>query len=211
MINIEKKFIFTHPQKCAGSSIEEALKAILKLTNEQYYENLNRHAPLRKEIKAINSLGLHEKDFFKFSCIRNPWDRMVSMYYHILKFDIEIYRERGDSHEALLKYYEKVKNMSFSEFCEFQETADIKQLSPTKVFMYYENAYKIDFVIRYENLKIDFEHCLKVLNLETIELPNVYRDYRPKDLEYKSLYNEKTRKIIERQFEFDIDFFGYTF
>lgn len=208
MLNLEKKFIFTHPQKCAGSSIEEALKKSLKLTDKEYYANLNRHASLRTEIKNINSLGLNERDFFKFSCIRNPWDRAVSMYYHILGFNTQVYRE---SHEPLLNYYEKVKKMSFDEFCEFQENAAIEQLQPTKLFMFHEGVYKIDFVIRYENLNADFQHCLDILQLEHVELPNTFRHFRPADTEYRRLFNDKTKKIIERQFAFDIDFFGYEF
>jgi hypothetical protein len=69
MINNEYKFIFMHITKTGGSSIE-------KLFN---YEGIKHQRP----IELINILGQTTWDsYFKFTFVRNPWDRTVSEYFY---------------------------------------------------------------------------------------------------------------------------------
>jgi hypothetical protein len=65
----------------------------------------------------------------------------------------------------------------------------------------------VDFIGRYERLTQDFQHICDVLELDTAlphKNPSSRRDYR-------TYYNEKSRRLVEEHFKEDIDFFGYTF
>lgn len=87
----EHKFIFVHIPKCAGTSVRKALKSA--------GVRLDFEGPVRPEHQvryAIDEKWLHHlpapalkrilpenvwEEFFKFTFVRNPWDRLVSKYH----------------------------------------------------------------------------------------------------------------------------------
>ena len=65
MISHKHKFIFTHIPKTGGTSITRAL---------------NPNAGIKN--KPLKEMPLKDKeDYFKFTFVRNPWDRAVSMFF----------------------------------------------------------------------------------------------------------------------------------
>jgi len=94
MLTIRKKFLFIHVPKTAGNSIQNILKEysedeiVAKASHQDAVERfeirgvhpgLKKHSTLRKykarlEPELFSSL-------FKFSTIRNPWDRLISLYF----------------------------------------------------------------------------------------------------------------------------------
>ena len=67
IINNKYKFAYIHVQKTAGSSITEALLMIDGSINDK-----------RKHIFVNQSDA--PQDYYKFSFVRNPWERMVSWW-----------------------------------------------------------------------------------------------------------------------------------
>lgn len=136
---------------------------------------------------------------FKFSAVRNPWARAVSLYY----------RREGV----------QVKDkMTFEQFCENHFYANDTCLHPTKHKNQYdwlcdeEGKILMDYIYKVE----DFETAITELDELTkgkVKLMNVQRNYNPKSLSrnYRDLYNDATRDMIAKRFEKDIDTFKYTF
>ena len=86
MIDLQKKIIFIHPRKTGGTTIESAFgwhprcyrnETKKEKDPKQTWFLKFKHASLTQHINTIESLGYKESDFFKFACIRNPWDLMV--------------------------------------------------------------------------------------------------------------------------------------
>ena len=94
MISLQKRFLFVHIPKTAGNSIQSVLRdysedqlvALRKeqdgierfgLRNPKY--KIKKHSTLSEYRDALG----HEqfRDLYKFTCVRNPWDRMVSYYF----------------------------------------------------------------------------------------------------------------------------------
>src|SRR6266705_103834 len=93
MISFQKRFLFVHIPKTGGNSIQSILarysedKIVRRpgqdgverfgVSNPKY--KLKKHSPLAAYREALG-----EEQFsrlYKFACVRNPWERMVSFYF----------------------------------------------------------------------------------------------------------------------------------
>ena len=184
------KFIFIHWGKCAGSSIKHALMAIDGL--EAKYSN--GHTSLHDMKKFIKKDGFDPEQYLKFSCVRNPWDREVSLYHHMCTI---AKRWPNNPEKSKIQF-----NGTFEEFLYHQELYP----SPRG------NFEGLDHVVRYEFLQDDFDIlCEKLGILHKVELPRIdYNTGRPKT-NYQSYYNSKTQEMIAKQSSKIIDLFGYKF
>jgi hypothetical protein len=137
--------------------------------------------------------------FFKFSAARNPWARAVSLYY----------RSEG------VRVSER---MSFEAFCEGHLYASDTCVMPTLHtnqldWMTDENGnFALDYVYKVEN----FRTAIKEIEERTdgrvrLEYKEYNTNRNSKSRSYRDIYSDKTRKLIEKRFYKDIDFFKYTF
>lgn len=139
------------------------------------------------------------ESFFKFSAVRNPWARTVSLYF----------RREG------LQLNEK---MDFGKFCEYHMYASDTCYYPTLHKNQYdwlcneEGKMLMDYVYKVENFHTAINEINELTEGKVI-LFNEKRNHNPisKSSDYRNMYNDKTRKIIAERFEKDIDFFKYTF
>lgn len=124
---------------------------------------------------------------YKFTIIRNPWDKMVSLYYH------EVNRSG-------------YTDLTFDQF--------IKTSTRSIDFHAYDNP-KFDFFIRYENLKEDLQKVatkLKLPDFDVSELPNWKSEYRiNKDMHYSKMYTPEQRDKVAKIYAYEIKEFGYTY
>ena len=219
-INFDKEVIFVAIPKTGTTSVRTQIKQegkplidnqhldILQIRDLIYFDLLRKtlgtnysfpnpdrpsNSALRDETEKIFN------SFFKFSAVRNPWARAVSLYF----------RREG----VQLK-----DKMSFHEFCEKHMYASDTCRHPTlhknqydwlssedgKILVDY--FYKVE---EFENAIID----IKKRTNERVVLVNKTLNKNPnsKSSDYRNLYNDRTRKIIEKRFEKDIDYFKYTF
>lgn len=89
MLSLTKKFIFIHIEKTGGTSIQKVLK---EYSNDKLIYKDKKHPDSfllngeYKEITKHSSISTYNKyynieDYVVFSCIRNPWDRILSLYF----------------------------------------------------------------------------------------------------------------------------------
>lgn len=93
MISHKKKFFFAHIPKTGGNSIQTALK---DYADEEEFVYFNNRFGQNQDMAVMDKNGqnikhrsvswfLREhpelKDYYKFTCVRNPWDRAVSRYF----------------------------------------------------------------------------------------------------------------------------------
>ena len=183
------KFIFLHWGKCAGSSIKRALDSIDGLEHK-----LKRgHSNLNLMIKSIKADGFDPDQYFKFTTVRNPWDRMVSLYHHMTTIN----KRHPEGSENLKKHFQG----TFEEFVHHLESNP--PIPP--------NFEDFDYVVRYEFLQDDFNILCDKLDIPRVELPHIdYETGRPK-INYKSYYNLKTKEMIAKENFKTIEKFNYVF
>ena len=203
IISHKHKFIFIHTNKCAGTSLEVSLASICgpdDIIGPVTLENLPadyKHPYNYDEEKFYDTMSAKEiynkistdwwNEYFKFSAVRNPWDRMTSAWF---------WQTRGDTNRRDLS--------TFLNYSDLKPISMFEQLSLNK-------SVCTDFLIRYENLNEDYKKVCKLLKINPIELPHAKAGYKSKDVPYWEHYNEHTKKIIEFRFKDDIENFGYKF
>ena len=224
MISFEKKFIFIHISKTGGSSIERSLmeyshfdvkfqnngNALLKDKHWSIYTYSNRIVDLDDgRLGKIFNLD----EYFKFSFVRNPWDRIVSNFFYLTSID----RNKAESNLA----YHSVKDWIFKTPKE--RTADnqlglwcdnyrcSKSGGPissqySKISM--NDQLVMDFIGRYETLQDDFDIVCEKISIAKRQLP---WNNKSKHENYKEYYDREAKEKVAEQFAVDIVNFGYAF
>jgi hypothetical protein len=135
------------------------------------------------------------EEYFKFGFVRNPWDRVVSLY------------ERTEP--LIMK-----DKMTFEQFVDWIQYASATCIhsSPHRYqldwFVDGSGNMLADFIGRFERLDADWATIAKKLGLpETLP----HKRENPRARHYTDYYNDKTRDIIASKFKIDIDHFGYEF
>ncbi|HRY36260.1 MAG TPA: sulfotransferase family 2 domain-containing protein [Candidatus Magasanikbacteria bacterium] len=192
IVSHQHKFIFIHIQKTAGSSISEYLK------EHSQCEEIGKHWNALAVRKFLGEKIWNE--YFKFSFVRNPFDRLVSWYNMIASTKEDI--------NGFFKYVHANAD-TFADFIEkcdqtVYEDDGIKSVRiPQFDYLSDEQGnLLIDFVGKFENLEKDFKFiCEKIgLPYEGLNKINSYEHSA-----YENFYNEsllaKTEKIVKKDME----------
>ncbi len=201
LISRNYRLIFIHVQKTAGTSVSEFL-----LSNLMATRNGGKHE-YAVEVKSRIPEEIWQ-DCFKFSFVRNPWDRLASWYLHMNKhhtkpgdnpfFDYLL--SVGDTFENFVLHGDQTIATPWGERNLFTNQFD--QLSSGGQLL-------MDFVGKFESLESDWELILdKIGYTGEVKLPHVNAIPRK---HYRDLYTERAREVVEEKFQKDISLFGYSF
>ncbi|MGH7970661.1 MAG: sulfotransferase family protein [Limisphaerales bacterium] len=134
--------------------------------------------------------------YFKFGFVRNPWDRVVSLY------------ERREG----LQLREKMSFTEFAHWIQLSSSTCIHPLPHRNQLDWFVDPHGnvcADFIGRFENLAKDWAIIGARLG---IRLPLPHANCNPRRTRhYTEYYTPTTRQIIADRFRVDIEFFGYEF
>jgi hypothetical protein len=200
MISFQKRFLFIHIPKTAGNSIQSVLRdysedqlvALRKeqdgierfgLGNPKY--KIRKHSTLRE---YRDTLGNEQfRKLYRFTCVRNPWDRMVS-YYFTPTQSAESW-DRKKFHGIISKV------VSIADYLRLNENEE-------------DPFANVDCIIRFENLADDFRTLCKQLKISPATLPQYNRSTRE---HYSRYYDRELREFVRTRFAAEIERFGYVF
>ena len=176
---------------------------------------------MKKIHDSFNFPKLPEKDllsnkYFKFTFVRNPYDRLVSCYLATIKKS-GITNEgfyRG-VHRGLLENSKKFNSeMSFDEFAEVvSEIPDDKSNEHFKsqyTFLYRKGKFLPNFVGKLENLEKDLKEIFSTLKIKRVVFPEKLNSSKEK-ANYRKYYSDKTKKIVKKRYEKDLKLLKYKF
>lgn len=190
----QKKCIFVHIPKCAGISVSKSL-----------FNNLGGGHLSIMDYQLIYGQSKF-KDFFTFTFVRNPWDRVFSAYNFLNK---------GGFDKADKLWAEENLSCfnSFNQFvCTWVTEKNIyswNHFIPQYRFVCdpYGNI-KVNFIGRFESIENDFKYISQKINC------NDYLEHTNKSnnsMAYKEFYTKKSIEIIRNIYTKDIELFGYNF
>lgn len=237
MICHDYKCIFFHIPKNAGQSVEHVFLKLLGLTWETRAPLLLRPNPtpelgpphlahlLGREYVGHRYISQDLFDqYFKFAFVRNPWDRMVSMY----------------------KWHAFHKICSFNQFVTREFPRDLWKkkhwfVCPQTDYICDANGEVLaDYVGRYENLAADFHYVCTQIGLPPLDLPHANSNRLGKNRahttlrwearkvlsypwwvlkgrksvptgKYRAYYTDEARELVGEYYKSDIEMFGYSF
>jgi hypothetical protein len=143
--------------------------------------------------------------YFKFAFVRNPWDRVVSIYFFFKKGGPIAFQRWAQTQLG-----ENCNFESFVRGCFMREdTYAHKFLLPQHKFLCDKTGtLMVDFLGRFENFEEDFKRVRERLGGLGSELKHINASKRG---HYKDYYTDETRAIIAQAYRTDIALFGYEF
>lgn len=189
-----KKFAWFRMPKVASSSIKENIKSLV-----------NEDIKLKQRLTSAKI----DDDYFKFTFVRNPWDRIASCYRN------KIQKRWKNNPSPSLKqkglYFEN-NNLTLKEFLILLEKKDNRfyniHWAPQTSLV---DMDKMDFIGRFENLEEDWKHVCKKIGIDQLKLPHKLQT-KPKNKSYRDYYlDQESIDIVSRIYKKEIELFNYKF
>lgn len=232
IISHTHKFIFIKSFKTAGTSVEAALSnycsgndVVTPLNDYRHNRDENDkfiHQSMNAEefiqlklpnLQHVDALTIKNRvppevwdSYFKFSIVRNPWDRVVSFFF---------WAKRRDPALSPRKRFYNYLGVPFDElvqlkklFSEYVKSADWLD---NDSFYTIDDQFCVDYVIRYERLVEDFNEVCKRLGLPDITLPRLKTGIRQQRYHYSDFFDEESKAIVSERHKNDIRLFSYDF
>jgi len=184
--------IFIHIVKTAGTSLRHSMR----------FNKINQSSKTKKHYFAkevIETIGQEYWDAaFKFTFVRNPWDRLYSYYRFEQRKNKIASEEQGNTFELWLK--STLKNQYSSPYEKIRPQVEwLKDFNET---------IDIDFIGRFENLEEDVNSLGKLLNMK-IKLPHINQNLPV--VHYSTAYTDELEELIRVHYKEDIEMFDYSF
>lgn len=230
MISHNDNCLFIHIPKAAGQSVESIFLQQNNLTWDEREQLLlkpnsdpQKGPPRLAHLTADEylSLGYLAPDkfnaLFKFTIVRNPWDRLVSEY---------LYKKHSFCFKDFIFKYFPEKDVDDYK----QHNGLYRHVMPQHQFIYgKENKCLVDYVGKFETLQQDFSIISQKIFGKPLVLPHKNKTQQQSVLSrslnklkksmtgtqnkkhYSSFYDDETQEWVAKFYAKDIELFGYHF
>jgi hypothetical protein len=209
--------IFVHIPKTAGTSVE----AVLGMHGEKsdiglapyFNQTLDFEHLYGRQMQHLNASGIRQvlnndavfHAYFKFTIVRNPWDRLVSA----LAWTDQKWSKGVEL--SVLEFEQKLAQL-YGVLTTAPATVTPSSLPP---FVLPQHSYiydsggamQVDLVAKYETLESDWERIRQRLRIDTA-LPRRMKSHHRS---YREYYTASTRDMVATLYTRDIALFDYEF
>lgn len=219
MISHEYKSIFIHIPKCAGTTVEQALghleghrgrggqdhrtiRMIEPLCVLPILRNYSNQVHLLRRLRQQSRQHPNPKskwrvsprqyrEYFKFTIVRNPWSRAVSLYANLVKD--ETHRQKHGLGEG-------------ATFATFLRRNIGKGMLRSQLdwIVDWRGSVPLDFIARFENLHEDFPKLAAELGCTGLSF-----DPAAQRSDLASWFDDDLDQLIRRTYRDEIEFFQY--
>lgn len=221
LVSHKHKFIYLKTKKTAGTSVEAFFEKFCQPDPDYQSQHAARELISEDGIIGCRQNGVGKewrphmsagkvskkvgesiwKSYFKFCVMRNPWDKMVSLYF----FQKSQKKKLPDFKEWLIGLAQKYeKHINLIE----------KRGNPVDGEIYTINGnFVCDSYIRFEKLQQDLQEVCQRLELEVNldQLENYKSGVREAGKSYMDYYDDETQKVVSDMFVKEIEHFNYKF
>ena len=191
-----------------------------KCANEEFgllYEDIV-HAPASNIKKIFNGKGWNLDDYVTITSVRNPWARMVSLYFYLQRTAKKGYGS-NIRHGGCFRYYPNKPDRE-TELVDFSVFARKSIPKWQGGILHRWNTYEmihddagiplIDYVVRLEHLEEDLNPIIEK------HFPDFHMNYNIRENtteheHYSTYYDDESKSVVADVFSYDIDRWGYKF
>ncbi|MDQ7786202.1 MAG: sulfotransferase family 2 domain-containing protein [Thermodesulfovibrionales bacterium] len=164
-------------------SFRDYLIFLIKRKRKRFYNHITA-----REVKNIIGEKIWDS-YYKFCFERNPWDRVMSLYYW---------------------RYKKEPRPALSHFIDSKSPRSLKKRG-YEVYTI-DDSIAVDKVYLFENLTSEIEIISSILGFpEKLKLPRAKSSFRDDKRHYREILINSDKKKIEKIFSKEIALFGYEF
>ncbi|WP_273346647.1 sulfotransferase family 2 domain-containing protein [Alteromonas australica] len=217
LVSHQKKFIFFKTMKTAGTSVEGYFEkycvppnnyALSHHRDEQVstYGIVGSRGPKPDAVTFYNHMPAKEiksqvgeqvfNNYFKFTVVRNPYDKLVSAFYHFFKH----------------RHPEKFVDEDVSDVHMFRQWLKTGgKIRDSHIYML-DTQEVVDFYIHYESLHRDIESVCNKLAIEfkPTQLPAFKREFRDRSIPIHAFYDDESTAIVKQLYQFELQRFNYS-
>ncbi|WP_462152143.1 sulfotransferase family 2 domain-containing protein [Pseudoalteromonas xiamenensis] len=179
MISHSHTALFVHIPKAAGQSVEQAFiddlglswenrESLLLKPNQDKHKGPPRlaHLTAQEYLKFGYLTQTQFDEFFKFTVVRNPWDRLLSEYNYRKALGLPLYQ--CEFKRFVLERLPKVADDNYDNGQDLY-----RHIIPQTHFIFDDNDNRmVDFVARFEHLERDFYTIAQRVGLKVLVLPH---------------------------------------
>ncbi|WP_299228475.1 sulfotransferase family 2 domain-containing protein [uncultured Psychroserpens sp.] len=145
-------------------------------------------------------------DYYKFTIVRNPWDRLYSAYTFLKKggFDA-IDKAWADEH---LNQFNSFEDFVLNWVTKANVYKKIHFMPQYEFLIDVSGELNMDYIGRFETIETSYKDIAAYLGIDTVlEKRNITKNKK----QYFEQYTEKMITIVSDVYQRDIEEFGYTF
>ena len=175
--------IFIHPPRCSGTSIQRSFVDNHAILFSEKHHSASFTKNLCGSDKWTNS--------FKFAIVRNPFDRIISMY----RARWYSNRRRGIKFETLEEFLTSIPKVPWEAgitCCDYIDE-------------------EMDYIIKFETRNDDIDEINKRYNLKINKDIHTKERVNPREKDYRSYHTPETIQLVEKHFQDDLIRFNYKF
>lgn len=205
-INSNGKWIFIHIPKTGGMTIRKSFGGRMIKRIEQNDPNV---PPEQKAHSNVRQIRDEYKDYFTFTVVRNPWDRLVSYYSFLCQrkmlpgeehYPVEKWRANGFKDWLLNdKFYPTWAN----------PPQPYEQIRNQSDFIEVDGKLAVDYILRFEHLEAGLNDLGQRINL--YQRTPIYKRNPSIHKPYREMYDDDAREFVELHHQRDISRFNYSF
>lgn len=179
MICDKHKTVFIHIPRNAGRSVCEALGVSSKDLPE--FRSIT-------EIEKKNPIAI--LSYYKWTIVRNPWERELSLYNYALEENI-------------------IDNKSFEDYLEMVKSKSINNsiIQKNQIDYFTQNHYvQVDQIVRLEYISTAWKKICEQIKIEKIDLQHIN-----KSKNQENQYTQESMRLVAEIRKQDIEFLKYDF
>tara|TARA_R110002167_G_scaffold366019_1_gene592663 strand:+ start:205 stop:807 length:603 start_codon:yes stop_codon:yes gene_type:complete len=196
-ISHKHKFIFLAVPKTGSTTIRRCLDSYSDIHSINDPEGpLHWHARPPELKEYFEEQHWNWDEYFKFTFVRNPWSRAVSMY---------VFRGRKTINEISIAFPGLGQWIVDCSPENFRKYLKHKPYTTGRQMIYVNGC---DFVGKIENLQQDFNTVCDKVGIPQQQVPH---KNKTKHKHYTEFYDNETRELVAEKYAEEIEYFGYKF
>lgn len=195
-----KKILFLHIPKTGGTTIEAALdmhkpECFFYLNWYKNYRVCPQHLYYSELAREVEGLS----EYTTFTIVRNPFDRLVSEFYHVKNPNNLAFKDFGNL--TFENFVEKVFIFDSSK----RKWLFDRHIEPQHLFL--EGCTQIE-IFKFEEIEKCFDYLKNIVD-KNLSFGHERKSRARKP--FQEYYNNSTRMLVEEFYKKDLEMFSYTF